>query len=126
MMNNAYEKHPYFQYNPDLYPTRAQQIDFLTAYVEEFKRSIKENRVRKQQQQQQINLSEHDVNQNEENGGNNNIHNNSQMRSNKCLNIENLITEANYFALASHIFWAYWGVCQAAVCKINFEYLVRF
>ena len=40
------------------------------------------------------------------------------------LNIEQMIVEANYFAFVSHLFWANWAVCQAAVCKIKFEYFV--
>ena len=116
-MNNNYEKHPYFQYNFELYPTRAQQVEFLSAYLEEFKRSLKMNQSSNESKAsskledklEEISLSEDGSH--------------SQIAS-KNLNIENLIVEANYFALASSIFWANWAVYQASVCKIKFEYLV--
>lgn len=119
-MNNNYEKHPYFQYNFELYPTRAQQVEFLSAYLEEFKRSLKMNQnsgnsnESKASSKLEDKLEEISVS---EDGSH------SQIAS-KNLNIENLIVEANYFALASSLFWANWAVYQASVCKIKFEYLV--
>lgn len=128
-MNNAYEKHPYYQYNYEYYPTRAQQIEFLTAYVEEFKRMMKETQAKRQkattivEENNKAPLEEKldEININEENNNNNNSSSNAL----RNLNIESLLIEANYFALASHLFWAHWSVCQAAVCKIKFDYLVR-
>lgn len=118
-MNNAYEKHPYFQYNFEKYPTRAQQIEFLTAYVDEFKRTMKEARASKSSSQQpQIDetLEEISLSNNEDKT--------ASSYAARHLNIENLLVEANYFALASNLFWVHWSVCQAASCKIKFEYLV--
>jgi choline/ethanolamine kinase len=117
MFNNNYDKHPYFQYNFELYPSREQQLNFLNAYIEQYKKSI-----RSQLQENadgggggsgdgQVDLTDKE--------------NIKETRLNvKNLNIEHMIVEANYFALCSHLFWANWAVCQAAVCKIKFEYLV--
>lgn len=123
MMNNAYEKHPYFQYNFDYYPTRAQQIDFLTAYVDEFKRTLKETQA-KRQSKGSMTLDD-DANS-ESQLLDENLDDDKNKNALRNLNIEHLLIEANYFALASHLSWALWGVSQAATCKIKFEYLVRF
>lgn len=37
--------------------------------------------------------------------------------------VEELLHEANRFALASHLFWALWSIIQAHVSKIDFNYL---
>eukprot|EP00112_Aurelia_sp_Birch-Aquarium-sp1_P006926 Seg1756.12 transcript_id=Seg1756.12/GoldUCD/mRNA.D3Y31 product="Choline/ethanolamine kinase" protein_id=Seg1756.12/GoldUCD/D3Y31 len=37
--------------------------------------------------------------------------------------IEQLVTEGNRFALASHLLWGFWSVVQARVSKIDFGYL---
>lgn len=100
MMNNNYDKHPYFQYNYELYPNREQQLNFIRAYIQQFKSSMRV------QDLDETTTSEDDVSQR------------------VFLNEEHLIKEANYFALASHIFWANWSIYQAASCKIKFEYLV--
>lgn len=136
MMNNAYEKHPYYQYNYEKYPTRAQQIEFLTAYVDEFKRVMKESRAKRQQfnkTSSQASLDESnkqlqtlELDAKLDDLANNNEDENHSSDALKNLNIEHLLMEANFFALASNILWIYWSICQAAVCKIKFDYLVSF
>lgn len=108
MFNNNYDKHPYFEYNYDLFPSRSQQVEFITAYMDEFKRAKKETNLRKDSTRNDSG-SKDDLDE----------------WATKNLNVENLIVESNYFALASHLYWAHWSVCQAAMCKIKFEYLVR-
>ena len=39
-------------------------------------------------------------------------------------NEEQILNEANHFALASHIFWVMWSICQAFKSTIKFDYLV--
>lgn len=114
MFNNNYDKHPYFQYNPELYPTKEQQINFLSAYLNQFKETIEEKRK----------SSRYDTIEEESDNEENNKENKSYLRS-KNLDLEHLLIEANYFALASHVFWTFWSICQASVCKIKFEYLVN-
>ncbi len=94
-MNNNHEEHPYFQYNFDLYPNEQQQENFIQAYINELNTDQVEFK----------------------------SDNRPSYHSN--LTLEDLIKEANHFALASNLFWAFWGVCQASNCKIKFEYLVR-
>ena len=102
MFNNNYENYPYFEYNYELYPNREQQLNFLSAYIESFR---KETRV-----QTQTNPSNTDIDTNN--------------NDDDCRNdLEHLLKEANYFALLSHLFWAFWSTCQASACKIKFEYL---
>ncbi len=40
------------------------------------------------------------------------------------LNEEQIINEANHFAMASSLFWIMWSICQASSSKIKFDYLV--
>lgn len=108
MFNNNYEKYPYFQYNFDLYPNRDQQVNFLSAYIEEYNKA----RIFKDG-----NMSVEDIEDE------NDKENNKQFEK---LEIEQLLKEANYFSLMSHLFWIFWSICQASVCNIQFEYLVRF
>ena len=44
------------------------------------------------------------------------------------LDDEHLILESNYFALASHLFWSYWAVCQACTSQAenSFQYMVIY
>jgi ethanolamine kinase len=37
--------------------------------------------------------------------------------------VENLVNEANLFALGSHLLWAAWGLIQASASKIDFDYI---
>ena len=94
-MNNNYEEHPYFQYNFDLYPSEQQQENFIVAYINE------------------LNECQTDFSSD------------TKPNYHSSLSVEELKKEANHFALASNIFWAFWAVCQASDCKIQFEYLVR-
>ncbi|RNA14177.1 choline kinase alpha isoform X2 [Brachionus plicatilis] len=105
MFNNNYEKYPYFQYNFEFYPNREQQVNFLTAYIEEYNKA---------RSSRDGNLSVEDIedDNDKENGANFDK-----------LDIEKLIEEANCFALIAHLFWIFWSICQASVCKIQFEYL---
>ena len=43
---------------------------------------------------------------------------------NSKLNEEQILNEANKFALASHIFWIMWSIGQASSSTIDFDYLV--
>ncbi|KAG4962363.1 hypothetical protein JHK82_039051 [Glycine max] len=40
--------------------------------------------------------------------------------------LETLYVEANIFSLVSHIFWALWGLIQAKMSAIEFDYLGYF
>nr|ACU17558.1 unknown [Glycine max]ACU18031.1 unknown [Glycine max] len=40
--------------------------------------------------------------------------------------LETLYVEANTFSLASHVFWALWGLIQAKMSPIEFDYLGYF
>jgi len=95
-MNNNYEEHPFFQYNFDLYPSEQQQENFIEAYINELNES------------QTVFSTDNKPN----------------YYSN--LTVEDIKKEANHFALASNIFWAFWAVCLAPDCKIKFEYLVKY
>lgn len=127
MFNNNYDKYPYFQYNYEFYPNREQQLNFLNAYVEHYKEMMREQHQIKFEAE--LDENKIDVDRSGDEGSNatdkENIKHVSLTHASKNLNIEHLIIEANYFALASHIFWANWAVSQAAVCKIKFEYLVN-
>ncbi|CAF0715411.1 unnamed protein product [Brachionus calyciflorus] len=106
MFNNNYENHPYFQYHYEYYPNREQQINFITSYIEEYKKAkVSKNGTN--------NAEDIEIDENDKE---------NKKDSNK-LDIEQLISEANHFALMSHIFWIFWSICQASVCKIQFEYL---
>lgn len=118
MFNNNYENYPYFQYNYELYPNREQQINFLSAYVKQFKEETEK-------------MSKNDIlidetnqeNENADTDNNNNEGNPLSRYDERYLDMEQLIKEANHFALASHLFWIFWAICQANVCKIRFDYL---
>lgn len=106
MFNNNYEKYPFFQYNFEFYPNREQQVNFLAAYIEEYKKA---------RSSKDVNMSVEDIE--DDNDKENSDHF-------EKLEIEQLLREANCFALMSHLFWIFWSICQASVCKIQFEYLV--
>ncbi|MCO5557616.1 hypothetical protein L7F22_011182 [Adiantum nelumboides] len=40
--------------------------------------------------------------------------------------LEQLYAEANFFCLASHLFWAVWAIVQAKYSSIDFDYLEYF
>lgn len=124
MFYNAYEHYPYFQYTYSCYPTRDQQLNFIRAYINELK-SIKDKKVEVlpkvlanslRRSQEAIDDLD-DLEDNEPTA--------AASESTKAdLDEEKLLKEANYFALASHLFWALWAICQAASTKITFDYLV--
>lgn len=49
--------------------------------------------------------------------------NESKQLNNCKLNEEQLLNEANHFALASSLFWIMWSLCQALNSTIKFDYL---
>jgi hypothetical protein len=122
MMNNNYEHHPYFEYNYDLFPNREQQLDFIRAYMKQFRKTIQ---LRYAQRVGEISV----INNNKSNNDDDetiDVDPNSMARAyldSKNLDEEHLIKEANYFALASNFFWIQWAILQASACKIEFEYL---
>ena len=118
MFNNNYDQHPYFQYNYEFYPSREQQLNFVQAYIKQFKKSIQMSRNNSLDEENDSSNNNNDSNNNGISSNKNNVYFES-----KNLDEEHLIKEANYFALASHLFWANWAICQASVCKIQFEYL---
>ena len=100
MFNNNYEHPPYFQVKPELYPNRDQQLLFIRAYLKKFKELNEKKRI-------ELNCDEE-----------------KSQQDSITYDEEHLLVEANYFALASHLFWAMWAVCQASSSKIQFGYLV--
>ena len=109
MFNNNYENAPYFEYNPEMYPSREQQLLFIRTYLKKFKDISEKKRINTR-------LVEN----------NENINKSNKTKENDfTFNEEHLLLEANYFALASHLFWAMWAVCQAASSQIKFGYLVN-
>jgi choline/ethanolamine kinase len=117
MMNNNYEHHPYFQYDYDLFPNREQQLNFIRAYIKQFRRTIQARYAQRVGE-----ISGDTVNYDESVE----VELNSMAKAyldSKNLDEEHLIKEANYFALASNFFWIQWSILQASACKIKFEYL---
>lgn len=57
-------------------------------------------------------------------GMTNELHCNT-LHSNPIELTRQIMREANYFALASHFFWALWGLHMAVSTTIKFGYLVR-
>lgn len=108
MFNNNYENAPYFQYNLEMYPSREHQLMFIRTYLKRFKEISEKKRLN---------------NRSFENNENININNKSARENDFTFNEEHLLLEANYFALASHLFWCVWAVCQAATSQIKFGYL---
>ncbi len=106
MFNNNYEHPPYFQVKSELYPSRDQQLLFIRAYIKKFKVLNEKKR--------NLHEDETELNSDEDKSQSNSI----------IYDEEHLLVEANYFALASHLFWAMWAVCQASSSKIQFGYLV--
>ncbi len=41
-------------------------------------------------------------------------------------NVNLLLKEANYFALASHLYWTFWSIYMAKTSNIEFDYLVSY
>lgn len=93
MFNNNYKEHPYFQYDYSLYPNREQQLNFVKSYLKGFK---EENERRRRKSQAYLNEIDRNNNRNE--------HENEENQE----DIDQLLKEANYFALASHLFWTFW------------------
>ncbi|KAM8939969.1 choline kinase alpha isoform 2-T2 [Pelodytes ibericus] len=88
MYDYNYDKFPFFKASFSNYPTRKQQIHYISSYMAEVQPGFE-------------NLS------NEE-------------RS----KVENeMLTEVNRFALASHFFWGLWSIVQAKISSIEFGYM---
>ena len=117
MFNNNYKDHPYFQYDYSLYPNREQQINFAKAYIKSFKEE-NDKRRRKTQNLLISKIENLEIDRN----NNKNEHETEENQD----DLEQLLKEANYFSLASHLFWTFWSMSQASTCKIKFEYLVNF
>lgn len=116
MFNNNYEHAPYFQYNPEMYPNKAQQLLFIETYLQKFKELNEKKRLSR-------NVNDED-DDDELNSDNDEKYKKRRQIDLYTFDEEHLLIEANSFALASHLFWAMWAVCQAAASKIKFGYLV--
>lgn len=114
MFNNNYKEYPFFQYDYSLYPSREQQIHFAKAYMKGLKEE-KEKLRRKAQHNLSVRIENLEIDKN----NNKNEHDSEE----NIEDLEQLLKEANYFALSSHLFWIFWAMCQASTCKIKFEYL---
>ncbi len=84
--NNNYEYPPYFQHFPHKYPNRESQLVFIRTYLKNFKEITDKNR---------SDTNDIDTGNEEDNSKTISI----------TLDEEHLLLEANYFALASHLFW---------------------
>lgn len=93
MFNNNYENAPYFQVKPELYPNREQQLLFIRAYL---KKSKELNEKKRNQRDDDNDDDDLELNSDEYHSQLNSI----------AYDEEHLLIEANYFALASHLFWA--------------------
>lgn len=88
MYDYSYEKFPFFKVSLSNYPTREQQIHFISSYL-----AASDNGY------EQLNNEEKSRLENE------------------------MLTEVNRFALASHFFWGLWSTVQAKISSIEFGYL---
>ncbi|NWJ07994.1 CHKA kinase, partial [Crypturellus undulatus] len=88
MYDYTYEKYPFFKASFLKYPSKKQQLHFISSYLCAFQDGFQ-------------NLS------NEE----------------KSKLEEEVMTEVNRFALASHFFWGLWSIIQAKISSIEFGYL---
>ncbi|XP_061236396.1 choline kinase alpha-like isoform X2 [Neopsephotus bourkii] len=88
MYDYTYEKYPFFKASFLKYPSKKQQLHFISSYLSAFHDGFE-------------NLS------NEE----------------KSKLEEEVLTEVNRFALASHFFWGLWSIIQAKISSIEFGYL---
>ena len=121
MFNNNYDKYPNFQYNYELYPNREQQLNFVRSYI----KKIKDVHHRQKMSDLSEVIEQSSSDENEQINIDEEIKKDDEILKSLNLNEEQLLKEANYFALASHIFWAFWGVCMAGNSQIKFGYFVR-
>ncbi|XP_060625663.1 choline kinase alpha [Anolis sagrei] len=88
MYDYVYEKYPFFKANSLKYPSRKQQLHFISSYLAASQSGFE-------------NLSSEDKSKIE----------------------EEMLTEVNRFALASHFFWGLWSIIQAKISSIEFGYM---
>ncbi|XP_072277391.1 choline kinase alpha-like isoform X2 [Pyxicephalus adspersus] len=88
MYDYTYEKFPFFKASFSKYPTKKQQLHFISSYMAEFQPGF-----------ESLNNEEKSKIENE------------------------MLTEINRFALASHFFWALWSIVQAKISSIEFGYM---
>ncbi|XP_051477672.1 choline kinase alpha isoform X2 [Apus apus] len=88
MYDYTYEKYPFFKASVLKYPSKKQQLHFISSYLSAF----------------------HDCFE-------------SLSNEEKLKLEEEVLTEVNRFALASHFFWGLWSVIQAKISSIEFGYL---
>ena len=106
MFNNNDGKPPYFQCNLERYPNREEQLHFIRSYIKKFK---------------EVYRSKHFIKEKP-----NDICDEHDLVKKFSLHEEQLIKEANYFALVSHIFRAFWAVCEAGNSEKNGNSFVNF
>ncbi len=97
IINYKHDKYPFFRYNFSLFPNRDSQLNLIRAYIKEFREAIQTRYPNKEAAQAYLDSLK--------------------------LNEEDLLMEANYFALASSFLWFLWGIMQASQSKIKFAYL---
>ncbi|CAF1204355.1 unnamed protein product, partial [Rotaria sordida] len=98
---------PFFNVDFALYPNKTQQINFLSSYVDVMISSTENSSVLQTNGTTNETLSSID---------NSNNNNREEL-------INQLMKEANYFALASHFFWALWSINMATSTTIKFGYM---
>ena len=107
-MNNNHHEYPFFRFTYEHFPTRDQQVNFAKAYLKtraavSRHASVDEDSDEAESQKRPLAASVAEVNDED---------------------VERLLVEANHFALAANIIWAFWGVCQAVSYQIDFSFLV--
>ncbi|CAF1073888.1 unnamed protein product [Adineta steineri] len=104
MFNYVFLKEwPFFTVDYTLYPTKEQQVNFLSAYVDRILAA----------QDQSVpctNDSDNDIA----------LSTNNNYREEL---INQIIKEANYYTLASHFFWSLWAINMAMSTAIKFGYM---
>ena len=106
-------------HNADAYPTRAEQEIFVRAYLAE---CAKISQARSAPHSPP--LSPTSVNDDAESVASNS-EDDEEAREEAAIsedNVEELLHEANVFALASHLHWALWGVVQGMTSQIDFDF----
>jgi len=104
---------PHFSLDVRKYPTLTQQRAFLTAYLTEKQRRLREIRELKANPSAALNSSLPDISHEP------NLDDPVEFEA----ELTQLITEANQFALASHYLWSLWAIIQASTSDIPFGYL---
>ncbi|CAF2039128.1 unnamed protein product, partial [Rotaria magnacalcarata] len=89
---------PFYKVDYSLYPNAKQQMNFLTSYVDTL------------------------INNPDKHTTTNDSHSNT-VNSNPTELARQIMTEANYFALAAHFFWALWSIHMVVSTTIKFGYL---